>query len=112
MEARLTGLEEFVAEMKKRLGRIEMRLEEMATKAELAALQGEMNKGFADMVKWVVGTAMALGATGLTVITFVLNNATPKPVQSSPAPIIIYAQPVAAAPAKMELAPGALPSKN
>ena len=61
--------------------------------SKIDGLRAEMYRGFANMIKWIVGTAIALGATGLTVITFVLNNATPKAPAAAPAPIIIYAQP-------------------
>lgn len=97
MEARLAKLEEFAIDTRERLAKIEQRLELMATKADLSALQVEMHKGFADMVRWVVGTAIVLGATALTVITFVLNHASPKAPQLQ-TPVIIYAQPPAPAP--------------
>ncbi|MHA4867318.1 hypothetical protein ACXZ1M_06415 [Duganella sp. PWIR1] len=101
MEARITKLEEFAAETNIRLAKIEARLELMATKADLeekiGALRVEMHKGFADMIKWVVGTAIVLGGTGLTVITFVLNNAVPKAPPPAPQPpVIVYAQPAPA----------------
>lgn len=57
-------------------------------------LRTEMHKGFADQVKWIVGTAVALGVAGITVMTFVLNNATPKSptVQQQPTVIVLPAQ--------------------
>ncbi|MRW89460.1 hypothetical protein GJ699_05640 [Duganella sp. FT80W] len=97
MEARVEKLEDFATETRDRLVKIESRLEQTA--ANVSALQVEMHKGFAEIIKWMVGIAIALGATGITVITFVLNNATPKaPAQP---PIVIYtsAQPPVAAPA-------------
>lgn len=101
MEARIVKLEESAAETNVRLAKIEARLEETATKADLNALRVEMHKGFAEMIKWVVGTAIVLGGTGLTVITLVLNNAVPKTPPPAPLPpVVVYAQPapVAAAP--------------
>lgn len=93
MEARVVKLEEFAAETRERLANIEARLEQTATKADLAALETQMHKGFADMVKWVVGTAIVLGGTFLTVITFVLNNAVPKAPPPAPQPpVVIYTQ--------------------
>lgn len=88
---RLVRLEEFAADAKQRL----TRLEDFATDAKhrlerlegnLRSLQVEMHKGFADMIKWVVGTAIVLGGAGITVITFVLNNATPKAAPPTPLP--------------------------
>lgn len=97
MEARVVKLEEFAAETRERLAKIEARLEETATKADLNdqinTLRVEMHKGFADMIKWVVGTAIVLGGTFLTVITFVLNNAVPKsPPPAAQPPVVIYTQ--------------------
>lgn len=114
METRLAKLEEFAIDTRARLAKIEARLELMATKADLAekvdGLKVEMHKGFADMIKWVVGTAIILGATALTVITFVLNHASPK-AQSLQAPINIYTQPAqsTATPPPSQLAPPVKP---
>ena len=82
MEERILRLENFALDTAERLARIEARLEQTATKADLAA-------AITDLVKWMVGTAIVLGATGITVITFVLNNATPKAPLAPPAPIVI-----------------------
>lgn len=102
MEARVIKLEEFAQETRERLTRIETRLDQTATKADLSeAMNG--------MVKWVVGTGVALGVAGITIMTFVLNNATPKPPAGSTPPPIIINVPAAAAPA--ETAPQASPTK-
>jgi hypothetical protein len=91
MEARVAKLEDFADDTRERLARIETRLEETATKADLGALRVEMHKGFADIIKWMVGLTIVISATAVTIMTFVLNNATPK---APPAPpVIIYAQP-------------------
>lgn len=93
MEARVAKLEDFVVDARERLTKIETRLDQTATKSDLTSETGgirtEMHKGFSDMIKWVVGTAIVLGATGITVMTFVLNNATPKAPAAQAAPIII-----------------------
>lgn len=50
----------------------------------------------ADIIKWIAGTAIVISAAGITVMTFVLNYATPKPVpaQIQPtAPVIIQMPP-------------------
>ena len=69
MEDRIVKLEEFAAETRERLSRIETRLEQTATKADL-------QEAIASMIKWVAAIAVMLGATAITVMTFVLNNAT------------------------------------
>lgn len=75
--------QEAVGGINERFARIETRLDHFATKADLADMKG-------DMIKWIVGTAIAMATAGITVMTFVLNNAMPKssPTPSQP-PIII-----------------------
>lgn len=90
MEARLTKLEDFAADAKERLSKIETRLDQTATKADL-------HEQTSTMVKWIVGTVSGLGVAGITVMTFVLNNAVPKtqlPQPPQPLPIVIYPQPM------------------
>lgn len=102
METRIAKLEEFAEDTRQRLVRIETRLDQ--TIADLNALKVEMHKGFADIIKWVVGTAIVLGGTALTIMTFVLNNAVPKNAPPAPLPpVVIYTQqpPLPAAPPKM-----------
>lgn len=78
MEKRVLTLEDFKVEADKRFDRIEARLDQTATKADLAELRTEMHKGFADIIKWMVGLIFLSMATGITVITFVLNYGVPK----------------------------------
>ena len=97
MEARIAKLEDFAVETRERLANIEARLEQTATKADLnekiGELRVEMHKGFADVIKWMVGLAIVLSATSVTVMTFVLNNATPKiPPPAPQPPVVIYTQ--------------------
>lgn len=100
MEARVAKLEDFADETRERLAGIETRLEEMVTKADMEALRVEMHKGFADLIKWMVGLAVVISATAITVMTFVLNNAVPKAPPPAPQPpIIVYAQPAPVPPA-------------
>lgn len=97
--------------MEDRLKKIEALIPTLATKADV-------EKGFHDLVKWVVGTAFVGMGLALTIMTFVLNNAVPKqPVPPAPAaqviqapvpqPIIIQIppQPQAVAPAKAPPSP-------
>jgi hypothetical protein len=101
MEARIEKLEDFVVATLERLAKIETRLDQTATKTDLAeevgALRVEMHKGFGEMIRLVVGTAIVLGAAAITVITFVLNYATPPKnlaqQLAQPAPIIIQLPP-------------------
>jgi hypothetical protein len=95
MEARIVKLEESSAATGERFADIEARMEQFTTKTDIADLRAEMLKGFADVIKWIIGLAIVLSATSVTVITFVLNNAAPKAPPSAPQPIVIYAQPAA-----------------
>lgn len=89
METRIAALENFAADAKARLVKIETRLDQTATKSDLHEMASSM-------IKWIVGTAAGLGVAGITIMTFVLNNAAPKTPPAAAAPIIIYAQPAAA----------------
>lgn len=91
MENRIVKLEDFATDTRERLTRIETRLDQTATKADLHEMS-------ASMIKWMVGTAAGLGVAAITVMTFVLNNASLKAPSAPPTPIIIYAQPAAPAP--------------
>jgi hypothetical protein len=77
MEAGPTQLEEFAAEARECFARIETRLDLTATKADLSDLRAQLHQEFLALVKWMVGTEVVLGASAITVITFVLNYATP-----------------------------------
>lgn len=62
----------------------------------LAEVRTEMQRGFADMTRWIVGAIIGVAIASVTIMTFVLNNATPKvhgPAQAATAPIDIYLQP-------------------
>ncbi|HIE5650302.1 TPA: hypothetical protein ACXNQV_002160 [Stenotrophomonas maltophilia] len=83
--------------MDARLAKLEALVTTLATKADV-------EKGFHDLVKWVVGTALVGIGMALTIMTFVLNNAVPKapaaisapqaaPAPAVPAPIIIQMPP-------------------
>ena len=93
MEARLIRLEEFASEARERLARIESRLEQTATKADIADIRADMHKASADIARWMIATVISL-FLGFGGLFFVMSNST-----KSPAPIVIYAQPPAAPPA-------------
>ncbi|MET0857960.1 MAG: hypothetical protein ABWY27_14485 [Telluria sp.] len=87
--------------MEDRLARVEARLDLTATKADLAELRAELHLEFLGLVKWMVGTAVVLGASAITIMTFVLNYAAPPRNQAIPAgqtlaPIIIPVPPYSA----------------
>lgn len=82
IEPRLVKLEEFATETRERLAKIEARLEQMATRAD-------MHEGFNRIITWIVGVAIVLSATAVTLMTFVLNNAIPRAASATPAPIVI-----------------------
>lgn len=77
--------------MDARLAKLEAQVTTLATKADV-------EKGFHDLVKWVVGTALVGIGMALTIMTFVLNNAVPKAPaaisapQAAPAPSPIIIQ--------------------
>lgn len=60
----------------------------------LAEVRTEMQRGFADMTRWIVGAIIGVAIASVTIMTFVLNNATPKAlVPGATAPMVIYLQP-------------------
>lgn len=100
IEPRVIRLEEFAAVTGERLARIESRLDQTATKADLsdlrAELRAEIHSSANDTIRWIVGVGIGLGVAGITIITFVLNNASPKVPPAPAVPITIYAQPAPA----------------
>lgn len=63
---------------------------------KFAEVRSDMHRGFADMTRWIVGAIIGVAIASVTIMTFVLNNATPKalgPAQAASAPIVIYLQP-------------------
>lgn len=87
-------------DMDSRLAKLEALIPTLATKEEVVKLRGETREGFADVrsdmhkntaeiIKWVVGTAVVISVAAVTIITFVLNNASPKAPPAVPQPPII-----------------------
>jgi hypothetical protein len=60
----------------------------------LAQFEARLQKNFADFIKWMVGTAIAMMAVGVALLIFLFSNFTPR----QPAPIVITV-PAASAPA-------------
>lgn len=88
METRVAKLEADVSAIKVDVGTI---LSNYATKADLHELSSTM-------IKWIIGTVSGLGIAGITVMTFVLNNAAPKAASVPPTPIVITVPAPAPAP--------------
>lgn len=91
---RVAHLETDMKDVRERLTRMEAKIDAFATRADLHEMSS-------NMIKWMVGIAVGLGAAAITVMTFVLNNATPKQATPSPQPPIIINVPAAtSSPAK------------
>lgn len=69
------------------------------TRAELNA---NLQKGYVDLFKWLIGIMIALAGVCLGYMTFLVNNAA---LRTAPAPIVIYTQQPAAPQIKVEPAP-------
>jgi tetrahydromethanopterin S-methyltransferase subunit B len=80
MEARIQKLEEFAIDARDRLARIETRLDQMATKADVHEMS-------ATLIKWIVGMISGASIAAIAIMTLVLNNAVPK-VGAPPAPAV------------------------
>jgi hypothetical protein len=74
-DQRLDKLDALADETRQRLLRIEVRLDgmdaRMATKEDVANLRGEMHQMETRIIKWFVGTAIALSA-GISTIVFAI----------------------------------------
>ncbi|MGZ3181167.1 MAG: hypothetical protein ACXU8N_01895 [Telluria sp.] len=91
MDRRLTRLEMFVEEARRRfdaidarLDRLERRMEETAQqlRSEMQQLRSEIGSA----TRWIIGTMIAIAVAAVTAMTFVLNNATP--ARAAPPPRI------------------------
>lgn len=104
LDARLETIE---TRMDGRIANVEVKIDGKFAEvdAKFAELRTDMHKGFADMTKWIVGTVIGVAAVSVTIMTFVLNNATPKASPVPQAPIVVYAQPPVLAPASQPETP-------
>ena len=96
MEDRIAKLEEFAVETRDRLARIEARLEQMVTKADLHELSAKMQELNAATIRWIIGIGAGISIGAVTVMTFVLNNAVPRPTAQVVPPVVIQLPPPAA----------------
>jgi len=79
MEERIAILEEFAADTPARLARIEARVEQTVARAD-------WNAAIISVIKWMVGTAALLAASGISIMTFALSNAAPRHPHRRPLP--------------------------
>lgn len=105
MDDGLTKLEEFVVEARSELRAIDVRLTKIETRLDATATKADVAELGSTMVKWIVGAVSGLGVAGITVMTFVLNNAVPKAPSAVPAPIIITVPPASASAGSAALQP-------
>jgi hypothetical protein len=81
-------------ELNARLETIETRMDgrlssiEQMIGAKFAEFGSTLHTSNADTVKWVAGIVLAVGAAGLALMTFLINNITPRPMTSA-SPIVI-----------------------
>ena len=95
MRERITKLEAIAEEVFRRLDRLEHICERLETelkslRRELYEYRIETKRDIDNAIKWIVGVMLAISMAAITIVTFVLNYATPKTV-SAPQPIVIYA---------------------
>jgi hypothetical protein len=78
-----TGFAELRAEMAKQSGDL---------RTEMANVRAEMHKNTIDVIKWVIVTVLGVATATVSILTFVINNAAPKPAAqpgAQPTPIVI-----------------------
>lgn len=90
MNERTTRQEVVTAEVARPSDRLEHLAEELD--AKLAEWRLESKRDIDRFIKSIVGVMLAISMAAITIITFVLNYATPKAVPSAQ-PIVIYATP-------------------
>jgi Flp pilus assembly protein TadB len=92
-------LDRFAEQTRLAMQSIDVRLTKIETRLDQTATKTDLQQALNSMVKWVVGTMFGAGVAAVTIMTFVLNNATPKAAPASPVPIIIQLPPSTTAPA-------------
>lgn len=91
MEARVAKLEDFVVDARERLAKIEARLDQTATKSDLATTEGNLHKELHNMTWKLIGTAGLLVAAVYFVTS---HNTAPTATPAQPPIIINVPQPV------------------
>jgi len=97
VEHRLDGVEYRLDGVERRLDGVERRLEKLdqllvGLIEKVAEYRLETKRDIDQAIKWIVGVMLAISMAAITIITFVLNYATPKAVPAAQ-PIVIYATP-------------------
>src|SRR5450830_78522 len=87
MEARIKKLEDHTDDVRDRLTKIEVRLEQSATKADL-------HEQTQTMIKWLIGTALTVAALGLALLNFTKSSPAgqtqPQVMQQSQPASVVY----------------------
>ena len=89
VEKRVEKLEKFVDEARADLRGIDVRLTKIESRLEQTPTKADLTDAINGQIKWIVGTAIGLAVAGISVMTFVLNNAVPKASNSPPAQVTI-----------------------
>lgn len=95
VKARLDGIDKRLDGVEQRLAGVETSVKVIESKLDTFATKADLHEMSSSMIKWMVGTAVGLGAAAITVMTFVLNNAAPKVPPAAPQPPIIINVPAA-----------------
>jgi hypothetical protein len=101
MEARIQKLEEFAADAKERLVKIEARLEQTATKSDLAEVRADLHKMDSSIKTWTLATMITIIGTMLAAIfgiSQVFKSSAQPPQASAVQPIVIQMPSAPAAP--------------
>ena len=99
MEARVAKIEESVEDVRTELRAIDVRLTKIETRLEATATKADVQDTANATIKWMIGTGAVMFSMAIVIITFVLNNATPKSAATTAStPIVIYAQPTPPSP--------------
>lgn len=94
IDERFNEIDRRFNDVDKRFGQVDVRLARIETRLDQMATREDLEHAINSVVKWVVGTMLGAAIAAVTVMTFVLNNAVPKPAAASmPAPIIIQLPP-------------------
>lgn len=105
MRERVTKLEAFAAEAFRRFDRLDATCERLERTCEhidteVKVLRQDLNqyrietkRDIDNAIRWIVGVMLAISMAAITIITFVLNHATPKAQPATQQPIVIYAIP-------------------
>ncbi|MFD2367047.1 hypothetical protein [Pseudoduganella sp. GCM10020061] len=98
MRERITKLEAFAADAMKRFDGIDARFDRVEARLDTLSQQLhdyriETKHDIDNAVRWIVGVILAVSMAAITIVTFVLNHATPRtmPPAQQLQPIIIYA---------------------